>query len=357
MDMSCLVRGKVPTSRTAYSSLTKDCPFGPDDRSLSDPFSAGQLIDHELSYLIDVHKHSSKSCFIDPKIAGNRVLDHGWPDHGNVEIGFESHSHFPYLACPCRFRNHLEGGGHQSAGQMKLLAWERHAGARHENESFRPLLFQGTEKMLHLRRRLPAMSERIWAPTLERGFPDFETRLTATDRLLQKIIRPAVFELEGQIDPGYEGSRFNRENGFSEKLTVKLKPLRDNDVIRFTTDGSTPTSESARYETPLELTDSTSLVVQVLDAEGRPRGFPWRTDFELHPIQVAIDGLIDKISTDPAHLPGEFGERVTVTMSSSLEEGRNPLHTRWTSALAFVTGLRVAVDSGGHGDDQGPVLR
>jgi hypothetical protein len=169
-----------------------------------------------------------------------------------------------------------------------------------------------------LRRRLPAMSERIWAPSLDREFADFERRLASTDHLLQKLIRPAVFELEGQIDPGYEGSRFNRENQFDEKLTVKLKPLRESDVIQFTADDSAP----ARYQEPLELTDSMSLVVQVLDAGGRPRGFPWQTDFEFHPIQVVVDGLIEKPSTDPAHVPGEFREKVTVTMSSSLENGQ-----------------------------------
>jgi N-acetyl-beta-hexosaminidase len=173
-----------------------------------------------------------------------------------------------------------------------------------------------------LRRRLPAMSERIWGPALGRGFADFEARLAATDHLLQKLIRPAAFELQGLIDPGYEGSRFNRENRFRETLTVKMKPLREDDVIRFTTDGSKPTSDSARYEASLELNDSTSLVVQVLDTEGRARGFPWRTNFELHPIQVVIDGLIEKSSTDPAHVPGEFRERVTVTLSSSLEKGQ-----------------------------------
>jgi hypothetical protein len=83
-----------------------------------------------------------------------------------------------------------------------------------------------------------------------------------------------------------------------------------------------PTSESRRYEEPLELTDSTSLMVQVFDMDDRTRGFPWRTDFELHPLRIALDGLIEKTSTDPAHVPGEFSERVTVTMSSSLDRGR-----------------------------------
>ena len=37
---------------------------------------------------------------------------------------------------------------------------------------------------------------------------------------------------------------------------------------------------------------------------------------------MAIDGLMEKTSTDPAHVPGDFSERIAVTMSSSIEDGQ-----------------------------------
>ena len=38
------------------------------------------------------------------------------------------------------------------------------------------------------RLRLPAMSERIWNPAADRSYPDFEKRLTANDRLLDRLV-------------------------------------------------------------------------------------------------------------------------------------------------------------------------
>ena len=44
-----------------------------------------------------------------------------------------------------------------------------------------------------LRRRLPAMSERIWQPDAGLDYEDFARRLDSTDRLLQRLIRPATW--------------------------------------------------------------------------------------------------------------------------------------------------------------------
>jgi hexosaminidase len=173
-----------------------------------------------------------------------------------------------------------------------------------------------------LRRRLPAMSERIWQPDAGRDYADFARSLDSTDRLLQKLIRPATVRLRGQSAPGYMGPIFGREHGFERKLRVTIEPFRRGDIVRYTTDGSVPTDSSPVYSDPIDLGESTALWLRVYGEDGIPKGFPWRTDYEYRPVDVTITGVLTHLpSPDPAHVPSTFSDSVTLDMRSTRRDG------------------------------------
>ena len=46
-----------------------------------------------------------------------------------------------------------------------------------------------SREMPSLRKRVPAMMERIWNPTADKPFDDFDHRLTSSDRLLDSLLK------------------------------------------------------------------------------------------------------------------------------------------------------------------------
>lgn len=173
-----------------------------------------------------------------------------------------------------------------------------------------------------LRKRLAAMSERIWNPKAGRAYEDFNRRFQSTDRVLSRVLHPFAVSADGLAEPDYEGPFFNTENCFGRSVTLTLTPAVADTTIRYTLDQTVPTSESPRYTAPLTIDRTTTIKAQAFDAEGGPRGrLLWRT-YELHPIKGRVDGLLTHIpESKPSQLPSMFGTTATVTLTPAMPGG------------------------------------
>jgi hexosaminidase len=110
-----------------------------------------------------------------------------------------------------------------------------------------------------LRRRVAAMSERIWNPAAKRTWEDFSTRLEATNGLVSNLLLPLTIHADGLVEK--DGSSMDKSifqhNVFDKALTVTLtptRPLRDGETIRYTLNSDAPKADSTAYTKPLTLT-------------------------------------------------------------------------------------------------------
>jgi len=216
-----------------------------------------------------------------------------------------------------------------------LWRWENHWV---HAPSFTPIQIEPTDRVIgaqmcaweqpeykqipSLRKRLAAMSERIWQPDAGRTYNDFHRRFQSTDRVLGRLLQPFEVRAEGLTDGGYEGPFFNRENWFGQSSTVTMAPSMPGVTLRYTLDGTVPTADSTLYAKPLTLTETATVKARAFDAAGKPLGHLfWRT-YELRPVTGRVDGLLTHIKeSKPSRLPSMFGEAVTVTLSPARTGG------------------------------------
>lgn len=138
-----------------------------------------------------------------------------------------------------------------------------------------------------LRSRLPAMAERIWNPQAKRPYADFARRAAATDLLLSRLIPTVRFVAVGLAAPDPNTHDVPR---FSQTLRLAMRSDRPADRIRYTVDGSAPTSGLARggagkdtprrggkcltYTGPIVLSKTTTVRAAAFDGRGRLVGHP-----------------------------------------------------------------------------------
>ena len=137
-----------------------------------------------------------------------------------------------------------------------------------------------------LRRRLPAMAERVWNPSAKRPYADFARRAAATDKLLSRLIPSVRFEAAGLTASNPNTHDVPR---FSGTLRLTMRSERPAAGIRYTIDGSAPTSglpdaktakdkprrgKCITYTEPITLSKTTTLRAAAFDAKGNPVGHP-----------------------------------------------------------------------------------
>ena len=111
--------------------------------------------------------------------------------------------------------------------------------------------------------RLAALAEVAWSPRDSKNWNGF---LKGTDHFLSHLdskgltYSKAMYNIQHTVRPGTQG-----------QLNIALECIRPDVDIRYTTDGSNPTSMSPLYRTPLEIRESTSLKA-VTFKEGKQMG-------------------------------------------------------------------------------------
>ena len=99
--------------------------------------------------------------------------------------------------------------------------------------------------------RAAAVAEVVWTPLDQKNWPDFTRRLPALFKRLDALgvsYSRAYYDVVAETLPQPDGS-----------LQISLATQEETAEIRYSTDGSTPTAQSARYDRPFNLTKPTTV--------------------------------------------------------------------------------------------------
>ena len=121
------------------------------------------------------------------------------------------------------------------------------------------------ERMLYMAApRMLAIAELGWSGPEQASWEDFRHRMT------DQFNRLNVMDIPYRI-PDLEG--FNESNAFIGATTVEVSCSDPTAVIRYTTDGTIPTAESALYEAPIPVSETTDFTFRTFRANGAKGDF------------------------------------------------------------------------------------
>ncbi len=122
--------------------------------------------------------------------------------------------------------------------------------------------------------RILAMAERLWSPEKDRNFAEFERRAWEQSDRLQRA----------GVEVGDECHALNLIPTFrpeTKKVTVALRPAEEGLILRVTTDGTPPTLNSPRYDSPLTILNTCRVLARAFKGD-RPYGDLVAQPFALH---------------------------------------------------------------------------
>lgn len=108
--------------------------------------------------------------------------------------------------------------------------------------------------------RMMALSELAWSDPSVMNWEDFK------DRLVKQFPRLNIMDVNYRI-PDLEG--FHNTNAFVGEGTLTIDCLDPDAEIHYTTDGSTPTLESSRYDGPVKVTETTDFTLRTFRSNGK----------------------------------------------------------------------------------------
>jgi hexosaminidase len=112
--------------------------------------------------------------------------------------------------------------------------------------------------------RMAALAEVLWSPKQQRSYPDFQQRLMAHFALLDSLgvnYARSIYEVHAVAKPSPSG----------EGVLFELSTPLDSTGIRYTLDGSVPSSSSMPYLSPIRITRTMTVRVAYFD-RGRQLG-------------------------------------------------------------------------------------
>jgi hexosaminidase len=108
--------------------------------------------------------------------------------------------------------------------------------------------------------RMIALAEALWTPKEQKNWKDFFNRLSVHfDRLDKMNINYRIPEIEGLYD----------SHVFVDTDTIKLSHIVENQEIRYTLDGSTPTKQSTLYKEPIIISKALTFSARPFSKTGR----------------------------------------------------------------------------------------
>ena len=140
-----------------------------------------------------------------------------------------------------------------------------------------------------LRKRLPAMVERIWNKKRVVTDEEFLQALNQLDTKLEDYFSPTEVRASGLTYPDIEDGRRDEQIWFSDTLRLVLNAPHDL-VVRYTTDGRPVSQSSSVYRDTLLFSETTTLRYRAYTSEGEPVGHEILSYYELHPLEVRFEG-------------------------------------------------------------------
>ncbi len=149
--------------------------------------------------------------------------------------------------------------------------------------------------------RAAALAERTWSPKGTRDFTDFVARV---DPLMARYARAGIAAADSPFSVVFTLADSRGDTLRHGRARVALSTQTDWGTIRYTTDGSAPTSASTAYAAPLDLPLGTVIRAAAYAADGHPTAAPRRFD-------TGAAALLDRGNSDiVACLKGRLGLRV-----------------------------------------------
>jgi len=139
-----------------------------------------------------------------------------------------------------------------------------------------------------LRKRIPAMAERVWNVDKKLSAAEFNTVSNQLNSKLSHYFSPVQVLVSGLSFPQVTDGRQDEQVWFDDTLQLQLKtpyPL----VARFTMNGKPVTRSSPVYEDPLKFSQTTTLRYQAYKRQGEPVGHEILRFYELQPLKIQYE--------------------------------------------------------------------
>lgn len=171
-----------------------------------------------------------------------------------------------------------------------------------------------------------------------RPFPDLLRRLTATDRLLDRLLSGFSLELAQPLPPTVQG-RIDPLFATPTKLSARGPAAGS---VRITLDGTLPTSSSPKLAS-LRLDDTVSVKARDFDAAGKPNGALFAREFR-RLTEIKHKGRGWKVTIEPND-PGYFGPGPSGLTDGYLASGYNFHFPGWVGWEATRPAPQVTLES------------
>jgi hexosaminidase len=195
-----------------------------------------------------------------------------------------------------------------------------------------------------VRRRLPALSEKVWSPGNEKSVDDFKRRMNITDSLFEALTCPFENFSAGFIKDGsLEADGVLR---FRDSAVFSLKPLRAGQELHFTEDGSLPGIHSPLL--PEKRVVRKSMKIRLALVENKIVKAYRIQSFEQAPFEIVFSGNrpLDE-NVDRRNPEISFNDTVSIEAIPYLRHGtiRYSLNGENVSISSPVYTERVKIDS------------
>ncbi|MFW5753984.1 MAG: family 20 glycosylhydrolase [Marinilabiliaceae bacterium] len=140
-----------------------------------------------------------------------------------------------------------------------------------------------------LRKRVPAMVERVWNKNRVISDEEFLQAMNQLDVKLDNYFSPVEVQASGLSYPDVADGHKDEQTWFGDTLKLKLTTPR-NLVVRYTTDGRPVSHSSSLYRDKLMFSETTTLRYRAYTSDGEPVGHEILSYYELHPLTVKLEG-------------------------------------------------------------------
>lgn len=204
------------------------------------------------------------------------------------------------------------------------------------------ILWESTEDKAvpYLRFTGALRSEPTWWPDSGRTYEDFCKRIDATDFLLDRLLCGFTVETSGALP---RASRKSLETAFLQAVELSTASSHSQPDIRYTLDGSDPTSDSPKWIGPVRL-DSTTLLKARRFRAGQPEGNTLvRTLRKLTTVRHDAIGAVVSLSPDR---PGYAGPGPQGLTDGRMADGNDFDQQGWVGWANDGRPIQITLDLG-----------
>lgn len=172
------------------------------------------------------------------------------------------------------------------------------------------------KELISIRKRLAAMSERLWNAS-NTDYNSYVSRSQISDQRLDAILFPFILNEKGLTNGDWEDANRYENFEFGDALSLEISPKQEDIKVHYTRDGSTPTIQSPVYTSPIVLNETGLISFQAFKNQMRV-GQTLEKKYFLAPIHATVSGLVNEL---PPHSweNHKFADSVAFHFSSQRE--------------------------------------